>query len=196
MYQHFCRIRVNIPVYAPVPIRLQVSIQKIKRWWGGDSFADATVLHPVPGQDIEGLLYEESGIACWLQLPGETLIHEDSLPSRRREGGPITCLIETGRVSDCYLALKNSEGLDIIPGDFCMYGENPLMIPNLLPGIYYLRVMPLHRRQTWRGQWYKGADSIEKATPIRVGRSDEPVRIVIDLSKGTLVCKPPTGPGI
>jgi hypothetical protein len=123
------------------PVRLRVSIGDRDRWWGGTSYATATVFQPVPETPVDAGVQEESGIRLRLTGP-------DYLSERRAR-----------------IQLRDTQG-NTIEAD--SYSSNPVTLCNLVPGRYFLFAYGYcdYDGEPWASQWYDGADSLGAATPI------------------------------
>ena len=147
---------LEIPV--AVPVKLQVEIDGIEQWIGGDTFETATRFDLQPGDHLADVSVIESGILCRLQGPGVVSERQSAFLLRH----------ESGRTYR-----------------FQAYNRNPVPICNLRPGRYSLFVYGYcdYDGAPWASQWYDGADSLAAATSIDLPEG-QLVPITVHLAPG------------
>jgi hypothetical protein len=152
-----------LALYSPTPVRLQVDIQGVTSWMGAENFSDATVYEPEAGRTLVVDPYIESGINCRLSGPGADTDHH------------------------ARFLLIDSSGNAVTPSDFgddLYYQTNPIIIPNLAPGTYFLHVERASDTQRWLPQWFDRADDLAQATPIEIQDAGEVIELTLDLVAG------------
>ena len=150
-----------IDLFIAQPVKLRVGNFGIEQWIGGDTFESATVFELQPGVPLEGISFVESGISCLLVSP-------NPLMEPRAQ-----------------FLLRDERGRIYRPdGSY----QNPTLIPNLLPGRYYLYVYGFcdYDGEPWGSQWYGGAGSSDSATPIDLP-SGQMVPITVPLVAGATI---------
>ena len=120
----------ELPLFRPVPVRLEVMVDNVRQWVGGTQLSNATVFMPQAGQVIDGIEVVGGGLRL------------RALPSDLFDG-------ETGAYFEFYdpvgptLRFVVSRRL-----------EYQLGFANLYPGDWLVRVTPdPYNRQRWRPQW-------------------------------------------
>ncbi len=146
--------------YIPMPVRLQVSIEGMGCWIGADNFLEATTFEPEAGGTLVIDPYIESGIVCSFSGPGSDTDHR------------------------AMISLVDAGGSLIMASHYNPYRVNPIPIPNLAPGTYYLHVERVTDTQRWLPQWYDQADSLQDATPIEVFAGGEATEVTVRLIEG------------
>jgi len=82
---------------------------------------------------------------------------------------------------EALLLLEDPEGNPVRDGGISTWSAEPVALPNLGPGTYYLKIAPLSTRETWLPFWYDGQLTRDTATPIVISEEGEVVEIVADL---------------
>jgi hypothetical protein len=148
----------ELPLFLPETIRLMVSIDYMKRWIGGDTFAEATRFEPVSGEILDVGTHVESGMLCYFSGPDYELDHH------------ALCTVHDGQGDSIFRRWTGA--------------SNPFLISNLSPGTYYLRVENDMWDQRWVPQWFDRADSLSNATPIEVPDGGAVVEIEVQFTRG------------
>jgi hypothetical protein len=133
--------RLEVPIGEPVCI--QIDSGGMKRWAGGFDFDSAIPYRGNPGETVSGPSYVEGAIECRLEA--------EAFPGR----------------SSGTLALYDEARKQVTPDYFYPARDNPVPIPNLEPGVYYLHYSPQYP-QGLLSQWYDQAADSASATPIEV----------------------------
>ncbi len=131
----------TVSMFRAEPVRLEVRIGSSRQWVGGDTFEEAQVFAVQPGDRLTDVSIVECGILLWLEGPGPFSSHRAAL-----------CLISSSGQT----------------WEFSSSWRNPIVISNLPADDYLLYVYGHCHRQTWAGQWYDGAESMDEATAIRL----------------------------
>ena len=124
---------------------------------GGATMAEATRFTLKPGDHLTGVEIPEARIRVHLNGPDGMIDHRASV------------LLIDPRGERHHL--------------FLLGDPQPLTIPGLAPGRYFLQVHGYNTNQTWAAQWYDGADSLAAATPIDV-TAGQAVDLSLDLVPG------------
>ena len=151
----------EFPLYLPVPVRLRVTIGRVARWMGGNSFADATRYQPTSGEILTVDPYFESGILCRFSGPGNRTDHDARCRLYDSAGNQI--LYETSG------------------------GRNPFLISNLSASTYYLQFANRSSSQRWMPQWFDRVDSLAEATPIEIPGEGEIAEISVQFTTGGVI---------
>jgi hypothetical protein len=139
-------------VYTPVHgLRLRVGVEPAGRWYGGDTFEDATRIDLEPGADVT-VEYFECGIAGTFRPDG----------TDGREWILLEAYRDDGRFCGGSRTLGN---------------DGAFYIGNLEPGSYLLHV---EAAQPWPAHWYEAALAFRDATPIRVDPEHILATVAID----------------
>ncbi len=147
----------EIVALGPIRTRLQITVEDIRRWEGGSSYAAATEFDLEPGHETVVEIIE-SGIV------GE--------------------LGQGRRVSlDAPILLCDGDGT-VIGRTGVSGSTNMFFLPNLVPGTYYVN---FPSGPTWIEHWYDHADSLESATPIVVTNPGQVVWIYPNLMAGAKI---------
>lgn len=169
----------SLAIPLPEPVRLLVVNGGMQRWVGGSDFATATTYVGDPGENVVGVSYTESGIECRLE--------SEERPTRLR----------------AEIALYDTAGTRVTPEGFDPARDNPIPIPDLKPGTYFLQSWRHWSIDPWLPQWFDHADSLGDATPIEVLGEGSVTRITMHLETelpeiGLVSSKPgdPRGPGV
>jgi len=147
----------QIDLLDPSSVRLRIENNGVTRWIGGTGHASATVFQGTAGQITVTPAQIENGIECRF----ESDIDQEEL--------------------DPDVALVDSTGMPVLGEYFSASRENPIPIPGLEPGRYFLKVLDSPYRP-WAEQWYDRADSLSRATPIQVESGGTVTRITMHLS--------------
>ncbi len=131
----------TVSMFRAEHVRLELWIGNSRRWVGGDTFEEAQVFAVQPGDRLTEVSILESGILLWLEGPGAFSSHRATVR-----------LISSSRQT----------------WEFSSSLRNPIVISNLPADDYLLYVYGHCHRQSWAGQWYDGAESMDEATAIRL----------------------------
>lgn len=142
-------------VFRPATVKLRVNLRGISRWIGGTAWRDATEFTIRSGDHVIVPDVLESGILCRLHADGLGPAYTASVKVVDRDGEPV-----------------------VEPLSYPGYSGNLIGISNLIPGQYYVHVRPVaslpsYGHVEWEPQWYDGADSLSRATPIVITRGGE-----------------------
>lgn len=152
--------RFAFELLYPEPMKLLVSIaSEGYRWIGGTSFRDAALFSLMPGQDIDGIGFEESAIAIDLDAPR----FDDDI--------------------DVVAEAFDAEGRNVAHS-YAGYKTWRILLGCLDPGSYRIRLRNtsfLH--EDWLDQWYDSADSLG-ATPVTVAGPGQIVHVRAHLVEG------------
>ncbi len=149
----------RIALFHAGPVRLRLRLGGASRWFGGDSFAQATWINVTPGQTTEEIRIRDGGFRILLEGPG-----------------PWTRY-------DARVRVMNAFGQTLTESGHYLEGTEAAEIPNLAPGAYYLQVIP-GDREIWLPQWYESADSLPDATPLVIPPGGGIVPVTFHLRAG------------
>ena len=113
-----------------------------------------------PEDPLVTIVHEESAILCTLEGPGFETNHDARFELYDELHRPVSP--EQG---------------------YSPSQQRPAPLPNLAPGRYYLRVVPVDR-QGWLSQWFDQQDSLSDATPIVVPAQGAVVPVTVHLMEG------------
>jgi hypothetical protein len=151
--------RFECRVYAPATVRLHVIANGFSRWYGGETYDEATRFDVRPGEAVGGIEITQTGFFCTLTGPGDQLESHGTI-----------------RVADAAGHLLEGES-----GSWFTAG---VLVLNLRPGTYFLQAEPSSDDEVWASQWYDGADSLSGATPVTIEQEGTLVPVVFHLVAG------------
>jgi hypothetical protein len=152
----------GVDLHLPGPFKLRITQSELEQWVGGDSFAEATVYDPAPGETISDITHAPSCLSLNLTVPGN-LLGETAFSFYDPTG---TTLIS-----------------QVIYNPYMM--KSIFNIPNLRPGDYLLHVDHIDFQfpdVLWRPQWYDRSVTSAGAQVISIGVEEVvPIDLVLEL---------------
>ncbi len=150
----------SVALLAGGSFRLEVNIEGVRRWIGGDDFASATLFTATPGQQTTGIAHVESGLVCEFSAAG--VMPEGSIDIILRSSSRELC--DVGFWSDTGFALAN-----------------------LAPGDVYLWIDGWGMTEVWFPQYWDGRENLEDADPIAIPAGGGVAHVTMTLEPGARV---------